>query len=108
VTLGLPCIIDNTTFTDIGLNGQQYHSVLTRDNCHTPQLYCEEGSLTCQPTKPMGLACLGDQQCESVRSLPSVIDSIFSNILCSTIVATKMYVLNHQRRLLKLLRGSTW
>ena len=66
VTLGQACIVDNVTYIDIGPEGQQYSNVVTRDNCRTPQFYCDPISMVCQRTKPIGSPCDGDHQCESV------------------------------------------
>ncbi|KAJ3933425.1 MAG: hypothetical protein NXY57DRAFT_998863 [Lentinula lateritia] len=63
-TIGTPCIIDNTTYTDVGLNGQLYTTVVIRDNCHSPNLYCGQDSLLCEQSKSLGLPCQIDQECE--------------------------------------------
>ncbi|KAJ4478960.1 hypothetical protein J3R30DRAFT_3289184 [Lentinula aciculospora] len=63
-TIGTPCIIDNTTYTDIGFNGQLFTTVVIRDNCHSPSLYCGQNSLLCEQSKVLGLPCQIDQECE--------------------------------------------
>ena len=85
ITIGSPCIIDNTTYTDFNLHGQQYQQVFTRDNCHTPQLYCKYDSMTCQHTKAIGIFCLGDQECETVRR--SLFFPLSSTLIASCRVA---------------------
>ncbi|GAW10465.1 hypothetical protein LENED_012734 [Lentinula edodes] len=62
--IGTPCIIDNTTYTDVGLNGQLYTTVVIRDNCHSPDLYCGQDSLLCEQSKSLGSPCQIDQECE--------------------------------------------
>jgi hypothetical protein len=80
MTLDLPCIIDNTTYTDFGTNGEQFQQVFTRDNCRTPDFYCDDASMTCQRTKAIGQNCLADQECKEVRLLYS-----FSRFLLMTL-----------------------
>ncbi|KAF8895988.1 hypothetical protein BD779DRAFT_1493331 [Infundibulicybe gibba] len=66
VTLGLPCVTDNTTYIDLGpAGGQQYTYTITRDNCHSPQLYCDPTSMTCARAKPLGAICASDNECET-------------------------------------------
>jgi hypothetical protein len=66
MTLSSPCIIDNITYTDFDANGQQLQQVFTRDNCRTPNFYCDEVSMSCQLTKAIGQGCLADQECKEV------------------------------------------
>ncbi|KAJ3800575.1 hypothetical protein GGU11DRAFT_676980 [Lentinula aff. detonsa] len=63
-TLGTPCVIDNTTYTDIGLNGQLDTTIVIRDNCRSPYLYCDQTSLVCEQSKAIGSSCQIDQECE--------------------------------------------
>ena len=97
MTLGLPCIIDNTTYTDLGPNGQQFTSVVTRDNCRTPELYCDENTTTCQHTKAIGLTCLADQQCQSVSLLDYSFHHSDSKYICSITAVPKASVRNPPR-----------
>lgn len=69
VTLGQPCIADNTTYVDFGLDGQQYTSTITRDNCKSPQFFCDLNGMVCQRTKFVGSACVSDSECTLVRLL---------------------------------------
>lgn len=64
ITLGQSCIVDNTTYTDTGPNGEQYMFTVTRDNCRSPQFYCDPGSSACQRAKAVGVACQLDSECE--------------------------------------------
>lgn len=63
-TIGSPCIIDNTTYTDVGLSGQMFSTVVVRDNCRSPQYYCGQNSLLCEQSKALGSPCQIDQECE--------------------------------------------
>lgn len=63
-TIGTPCIIDNTTYTDVGLNGQMFPTVVVRDNCRSPQYHCGQNSLLCEQSKALGSPCQIDQECE--------------------------------------------
>ncbi|KZT25722.1 hypothetical protein NEOLEDRAFT_1092215 [Neolentinus lepideus HHB14362 ss-1] len=64
-TLGQRCFLDNTTYVDPGPNGQQVSRTIIRDNCRTPSLFCHQTYLQCLPTKPLGLPCLRDQECQT-------------------------------------------
>ncbi|KIY49298.1 hypothetical protein FISHEDRAFT_65324 [Fistulina hepatica ATCC 64428] len=64
VTLGKPCIFDNTTYIDVGPDGKLYMLAIARDNCRSPQLYCDVSKRTCVPAKALGESCLVDQECE--------------------------------------------
>ncbi|KAJ6561771.1 hypothetical protein B0H19DRAFT_1209977 [Mycena capillaripes] len=65
VTLGERCITDNTTYVDIGPSGQQIINTVTRDNCQSPQFYCNPTELLCEHTLPLGSPCQADPQCTS-------------------------------------------
>ncbi|KAF9463969.1 hypothetical protein BDZ94DRAFT_1257895 [Collybia nuda] len=65
-TLSQSCIIENTTFRDVGPDGQEYVITVMRDNCLSHQLYCDPIELVCQRTRPVGLACTSDSVCETV------------------------------------------
>jgi hypothetical protein len=67
VTLGQPCVIDNTTYIDVGPSGQEYSNIILRDNCQSLQLYCDPGTMVCQASKTVGTACQTDSECELVR-----------------------------------------
>ncbi|KAJ7196827.1 hypothetical protein GGX14DRAFT_672022 [Mycena pura] len=67
VTLGEPCITSNTTYIDIGPSGQDVAYTVTRDNCQSPQLYCDAVSPVCKRTLPVNSLCVADQQCTSLN-----------------------------------------
>ncbi|KDQ52677.1 hypothetical protein JAAARDRAFT_138239 [Jaapia argillacea MUCL 33604] len=62
-TLGQRCLLDNTTYIDQGPDGQQYANTVLRDDCHSPYLFCDEGSRQCFPAKVFGSPCLADREC---------------------------------------------
>jgi len=64
VTLGEPCVMDNTTYNLITLNGQRSTNIVVRDNCHSPLLYCGGGTMVCERSKALGVSCSSDQECE--------------------------------------------
>ncbi|KAJ7153627.1 hypothetical protein C8R46DRAFT_1301068 [Mycena filopes] len=65
-TLGDRCITDNTTYLDIGPTGEQIANTVTRDNCQSPQLYCNPTELLCEHTLPLDSPCETDPQCTSL------------------------------------------
>ncbi|KII85258.1 hypothetical protein PLICRDRAFT_337586 [Plicaturopsis crispa FD-325 SS-3] len=64
VTVGQPCVIDNTTYMDVGVAGEPSSIVVTRDNCRT-EYFCDGTSSTCVPTQALGSLCQTDQQCST-------------------------------------------
>jgi hypothetical protein len=66
VTLGQPCVIDDTAYNVTDANGQWSATVVTRDNCRTPTSYCETGSMVCESSKALGVPCLADHECGMV------------------------------------------
>lgn len=67
VTLSERCITDNTAYLDVGPDGEQVANTVTRDNCQSPQFYCNPTSLVCEHTLPLSSPCQADLQCTSVR-----------------------------------------
>ncbi|KAJ7759343.1 hypothetical protein DFH07DRAFT_957958 [Mycena maculata] len=67
VTLGDRCITDNTTYIDVGPSGQQVTNTVTRDNCQSPQFYCNPTDLICERTLPIRSPCEADPQCTSLN-----------------------------------------
>ncbi|KAJ7846916.1 hypothetical protein B0H13DRAFT_2406724 [Mycena leptocephala] len=65
VTLGERCLTDDTTYLDVGPSGQQVANTVTRDNCRSPQFYCNPTKLLCENTLALGSLCLTDLQCTS-------------------------------------------
>lgn len=66
-SLGQRCMMDTTTYVDLGPDFKTFANTITRHNCRTPQFYCDTDHLQCLPTKPMGLSCRADQECRSVN-----------------------------------------
>ena len=71
ITLGQPCISDNTTYFDFGPGSERYSNVIIRDNCRSPQFYCDPEENVCIATKAVGLPCLSDVECLTVCPLIS-------------------------------------
>ncbi|KAJ7471374.1 hypothetical protein B0H11DRAFT_2039716 [Mycena galericulata] len=67
VTLGERCLTDNTTYVDVGPSGQQVANTVTRDNCQSPQFYCNSVEQVCERTLPLSSPCQADQQCTSLN-----------------------------------------
>ena len=67
-TLGQRCIIDSVTYIDVGPDDLPIGNIISRHNCRTPQFYCDRDALQCFLTKPIGLPCTLDQECQSVRA----------------------------------------
>ncbi|KAJ7683683.1 hypothetical protein B0H17DRAFT_1160853 [Mycena rosella] len=67
VTAGDKCITDNTTYIDIGPSGQQVTNTVSRDNCQSPNFYCDPAQLGCQRTLAIDSPCQTDQQCVSLN-----------------------------------------
>ncbi|KAF9068174.1 hypothetical protein BDP27DRAFT_1295498 [Rhodocollybia butyracea] len=63
------CVIDNTTYTDVGFNGRLFNTVVVRDNCRSPQLYCGQDTLVCERSKVLGSSCQIDQECQERNCL---------------------------------------
>lgn len=90
VTFGQPCGIENTTTIGIGSSGEQTTVVMTRDNCQSPNLFCDPDIMICEHTKYIGGTCMADGECQTV----SVIIYLFNwvilqrNVFSTT--ATKM------------------
>jgi len=66
------CVVDHTTYIDIGPDGEHFSNTITRHNCEGTQLYCDPSSLRCAPTKGVGTPCASDEECQSVSGLATV------------------------------------
>lgn len=66
VTIGQPCQSENTTYTGDDPSGQQIVFRIARDNCHTPDLFCDPSAGICAKTSESGSSCNIDRQCETV------------------------------------------
>ncbi|KAM5543243.1 hypothetical protein V8D89_003117 [Ganoderma adspersum] len=63
VTVGLPCIVQNTAYTAYGPHGEFVH-VVSRGNCKVG-LYCDSRRSVCVQTKAIGDACDADKECST-------------------------------------------
>ncbi|KAF8591219.1 hypothetical protein K439DRAFT_1381207 [Ramaria rubella] len=64
-TLGSPCITDSTIYVGSGPKGEKFSAMVSRDNCISPGLYCNNTSSICQKSQELGQACQTDLECES-------------------------------------------
>ncbi|KAH9893411.1 hypothetical protein C8Q73DRAFT_696866 [Cubamyces lactineus] len=71
MTLGQPCILDDVTYIDEGPNGEQFSNTILRDNCESPQFFCDSEAKACVPTKTLGTSCASDQECQSFNCASS-------------------------------------
>ena len=78
VTLGLPCILERTTYNGYNnpnnLNHEthrHYNVTISRDNCVSsrPKLYCSAKSLLCEKMKELEEGCESDRECISVSPI---------------------------------------
>jgi len=63
VTLGLPCVVENTAYISYGAN-DEYIDVVSRDNCRIG-LYCNTSQKVCIQQKGIGTQCDADKECLS-------------------------------------------
>ncbi|TRM64557.1 hypothetical protein BD626DRAFT_492214 [Schizophyllum amplum] len=63
-TLGQTCVTDNTTYVELGPDGNPYTIVVSRDNCRTPYFYCDATQGVCSRSLPWGSPCSADRECE--------------------------------------------
>jgi len=64
-TLGSPCIVENVAYTGYGRHGSTFVQIVSRDNCQTPDNYCDGVQRVCMRVKGVGAACDGDKECGS-------------------------------------------
>ncbi|EGN98644.1 hypothetical protein SERLA73DRAFT_107716 [Serpula lacrymans var. lacrymans S7.3] len=64
-TAGLPCKIENTTYTEYDSTMLKVVLNVVRDNCKDPDFYCDPGILICEHTVGIGLPCSFDRNCRS-------------------------------------------
>ena len=69
ITLHHTCQIENTTYLETTAAGEPYTTIVIRDNCRTPGLYCNAANSKCEPIKPLQSKCQTDRECETVRTL---------------------------------------
>ncbi|KIM80388.1 hypothetical protein PILCRDRAFT_73344 [Piloderma croceum F 1598] len=65
ITLGQACQIENTTYLDLDLTGEPIKTTVIRDNCRTPELFCDTATMLCEHTKVTGGTCQTDGECKT-------------------------------------------
>jgi hypothetical protein len=63
VTLGLPCVVENTAYISYGAN-DEYIDIVSRDNCAIG-LYCDTAQKVCTQRRAIGTQCDADKECLS-------------------------------------------
>ncbi|KIK68000.1 hypothetical protein GYMLUDRAFT_154772 [Collybiopsis luxurians FD-317 M1] len=112
-TLGSTCIIDNTTYS-LGFDAESL--TVVRDNCRSPQYYCDQSNMLCQQSKTLGSPCRMDQECEKrncvvgicseppetpLRVTPAQYVITATCIVAATIATCLLLTLIHKRHRLK-------
>ncbi|KZO91592.1 hypothetical protein CALVIDRAFT_541754 [Calocera viscosa TUFC12733] len=65
VTMGNACIVENVAYTGYGSHGSVFQQIVSRDNCKTPESYCDGVQRVCMRVKELGETCGGDKECSS-------------------------------------------
>lgn len=65
VTVGQPCVVDNTVYTGYRTDGTEFANIVSRDNCLAPMLFCDAQDNTCKQALDLGADCGSDKQCIS-------------------------------------------
>ncbi|EJU04845.1 hypothetical protein DACRYDRAFT_63093 [Dacryopinax primogenitus] len=73
-TLGSACMVENVAYTGFESSGATFVQVVSRDNCKTPQYYCDGVQRVCLHVKPVGQACTGNKECGSYHCENGVCD----------------------------------
>jgi hypothetical protein len=61
VTVGLPCVVENTAY--IGYAGtSEFIDIVSRGNC-VNGLYCDAQQKVCVQAKVLGASCAADKEC---------------------------------------------
>jgi len=69
VTLGQPCVVENTPYIGYGLDGsQEFINIVSRGNCALG-MYCDSQKLLCMNDIAIGSACGADKECSSSNCL---------------------------------------
>jgi hypothetical protein len=97
VTLGHSCVVDNTTYVDVWPDDRQSSNTITRDNCRSPQLYCDPIVMICQKTNSVGSICSSDRECELVCFRPLLRWSPYVFTCSITAVGTD-FAQSHRKR----------
>ncbi|KAL7281074.1 hypothetical protein ACG7TL_004376 [Trametes sanguinea] len=69
VTVGLPCVVQNTAYTAYGPDGE-FIDIVSRGNCRVG-LYCDAQKLVCVQNKAVGEQCDADKECDTYNCLDS-------------------------------------
>jgi len=64
VTIGQPCVVENTPYVGYTDAGGAYSYIVSRDNCANG-LYCDGTALTCFQNKALNAVCTGNKECLS-------------------------------------------
>ncbi|KAF8161051.1 hypothetical protein B0H34DRAFT_699202 [Crassisporium funariophilum] len=67
VTLGAPCVVENTPYIAYGVSGE-FIDIVSRGNCKLG-LYCDSGAKVCMTNKLLGESCTADKECDSWNCL---------------------------------------
>ena len=65
-TLSQDCVVDNTAYTGYRADGTQFATIISRDNCIAPSLWCNSQTNKCEGARNVGEACQADKMCLSV------------------------------------------
>jgi hypothetical protein len=76
MTASQPCQIENTTYLAPSVASEQVVTNVIRDNCRTPELFCNAGTMLCESTKLIGNICQTDGECKTVSITCSMIGPI--------------------------------
>jgi hypothetical protein len=73
VTLGQPCVVENTAYiaygdTGGGSSGGEFIDIVSRGNCRLG-LYCDAQQKVCVQAKQLNAACGADKECDSFNCL---------------------------------------
>lgn len=77
ITLGQACQMENTTYLDLDLTGEPIKTTVIRDNCRTPELFCDTATMLCEYTKVTGSTCQTDGECKTVNRI-----DLSSEVIC--------------------------
>ncbi|KAG8984101.1 hypothetical protein FRB90_005568 [Tulasnella sp. 427] len=64
-TVGQSCVVDNVVYTGYRSDGSEFATIVSRDNCVAPMLFCDAQDNTCKQALDLGADCGSDKQCIS-------------------------------------------
>ncbi|KAG9087750.1 hypothetical protein FS749_002678 [Ceratobasidium sp. UAMH 11750] len=64
ITLGQPCLVENTVYIGYSGGGQQNINIVSRDRCAVG-LWCNAQTSVCEPTVSLGQSCSAHKQCDT-------------------------------------------